>query len=144
MNITLNLNYDSVVIGGRTVKLNENYDNKSAVNRFVQTVGGCNDEAAVSYILDRDYEKTASYLRYNYSNFAASLNKIARIYNTFSVDTTVLGRNVGAGFNALVSEENYKESVELVENLMYVLGLDEEYTLISRYENEAVFVLIKK
>ena len=144
MNIALNLNYDTVVIGGKTVKLNEHYDNKSIVNRFVETVASSNDEAAVSYILDRDYDRTASYIRYNYNSTAAALTKIARIYDTFSVDTTVFGKNVGAGFVALVSEENFAESVELVEKLMYVLGLDKDYRLISRYEHEAVFVIIRK
>ena len=144
MNLTLNLNYDSVVIGGKAVKLNEEYNNKSAVNRFVETVSTSNDEAALCYILDKDYDRTPSYLRYNYNRISESLWNIARIYNTFSVETALLSRNIGAGFNALVSEENYEESVELVERLMNVLGLDKEYKLISRYENEAVFVIIRK
>ena len=144
MNLALNLNYDTVVIGGKTVRLNEALDKNTLVNRFVKTVAGCDDESAVCYILNMEYDKTAPYVRTNYNAVSAALRKTARIYNTFSVETTLLGRNVGAGFSALVKKEKYGECVELVEKLMSILGLNEEYQLISRYENEAVFVIIRK
>ena len=64
--------------------------------------------------------------------------------NNFGIETQLLGRNIGAGFCAAVKEGDFAETVETVEKLMHILGLDKDYQLISRYENLGVYAIIRK
>ncbi|MBO4538389.1 MAG: hypothetical protein J5694_05955 [Erysipelotrichaceae bacterium] len=144
MNLTLNANYDTVVMAGRAVRLNEEYDHSTMVNRLVETVGNADDEAAINYILDTDYENSDPYIREVYNGIVGQLNDRARIFNTFSIETAMLHRNVGAGFCALVRKEDYNRTVAIVENMLHVLGLDEKYRLHSRYGNQAVYTITRK
>ena len=144
MNLTLKANYDTVVMAGRAVRLNEEYDNDSMVNRFVETVAHANDEAAINYILDTDYQNSDPYIRNAYNELVRQLNLKARIFNTFAIETALLGRNAGAGFCALVRKEDYNKTVAIVKNMLQLLNLDEKYRLVTRYENQAVYTIIRK
>ena len=144
MNLTLKANYDTVVMAGRAVRLNEEYDNDSMVNRFVETVAHVNDEAAINYILDTDYQNSDPYIRNAYNELVRQLNLKARIFNTFAIETALLGRNAGAGFCALVRKEDYNKTVAIVKNMLQLLNLDEKYRLVTRYENQAVYTIIRK
>ena len=144
MNLTLKINYNTVVLNGKTVKFVENYEKDNMVYRFVDTLANCSDEAAVSYILNKDYENTRSYIISEYNELSAELKKKARIFDTFGIETGMFSRNVGAGFSALVKEEDYDRTVALIKELMHVTGLDKEYELLSRYENLAVYAIVRK
>ncbi|MCR5067205.1 MAG: hypothetical protein K6A14_03980 [Erysipelotrichaceae bacterium] len=144
MNLTLKANYDTVVMAGRAVRLNEEYDNDSMVNRFVETVAHVNDEAAINYILDTDYQNSDPYIRNAYNELVRQLNLKARIFNTFAIETALLGRNAGAGFCALVRKEDYNKTVAIVKNMLQLLNLDEKYQLLTRFENQAVYAIIRK
>ncbi|MBQ6653993.1 MAG: hypothetical protein IJM79_00485 [Erysipelotrichaceae bacterium] len=144
MNLTLKTNYDTVLMAGKAVKLNEEYDNRTMVNRFVETVANTGDEAAINYILDTDYQNSDPYIRSAYNELVRQLNAKARIFNTFSIETSLLGRNAGAGFCALVRREDFNKSVAVVENMLHLLGLDEKYRLLTRFENQAVYAIIRK
>lgn len=144
MSLTLKSNYNTVTIAGRTVKLVEKLDNSTMVNRFVETIANCTDEAAINYILNTDYDNSDSYIRDIYNGQVGSFNTIARITDTFGIKTEIMGRNVGAGFSASVKEQNFNRSVALVKGMMKLLGLDKEYRLVARYENEAVYAVIRK
>ncbi len=130
-------------MGGRAVRLNEEYDNRSMVNRFVETIAHADDESAINYILDTDYENSDPYIRSVYNELVKQLNAKARIFNSFAVETALLGRNVGAGFCALVNKEDYVRTTGLVLRLMQLVGLDKDYRLLVRYENQAVYTLIR-
>ena len=127
MNLTLHMNYDTVNLDGRTVRINEKYNNATAVN----------------YILDIDYRDSDTYVTGFYNALVEKLQRKARIYNNFGIETQLLGRNIGAGFCAAVKEEDFAETVETVEKLMHILGLDKDYQLISRYENLGVYAIIR-
>ena len=144
MNLTLKLNNSTVKLAGRSVKLVEEYDSKTEVNRFVETVARCTDEAASNYILDIDYQESNPLIRNIYNSLVERLNRTVRIYDTFSIQTPVLGLNVGAGFCGLVSREDYETSVGIVRDMMRVLGLDNDYQLVTRYENQGVYALVRK
>ncbi len=143
MNLTLKANYDTVVMGGRAVRLHEEYDNRTMVNRFVETIAHADDESAINYILDTDYENSDPYIRSVYNELVKQLNAKAHIFNSFAVETALLGRNAGAGFCALVKKEDYVRTTALVLRLMQLVGLDEDYRLLVRYENQAVYTLIR-
>ena len=144
MNLTLHMNYDTVNLDGRTVRINEKYNNATAVNRFVETVSHRHDDTAVNYILDIDFKDSDNYVTGFYNALVEKLQRKARIYNNFGIETQLLGRNIGAGFCAAVKEEDFAETVETVEKLMHILGLDKDYQLISRYENLGVYAIIRK
>ena len=144
MNLVLKTNYDAVEIAGKTVTLNENYNNHSMVNRLVETVSYTEDEAALNYIQDKDYAEVRSTLREAYRNLIALLNRKARIYNSFSIDSAVLHRNLGAGFCAVVKQKDYQDTVEIVERMLDLTGLADRYQLVSRFENNAVYAIIRK
>ena len=144
MYLSLRTNYDTVMMAGRTVKLNEEYRNSTMVNRFAETVSHRDDESAFNYILSTDYQSTDPHVRNTYNHFAKDLNSLCRIYDSFAIESAVLGVNKGAGFCALVSEENYPKTLELISSMMNLLGLDDQYELISRYENQAVYAIIRK
>lgn len=144
MNLTLQMNYSTVTLAGRNVRLNEEYDNSTMVNRFIETVTHHNDEAAIDYILDTDYQTSNPYTRHNYNRLVEELQNTVRIYNTFSIESQFLGRNLGGGFCAIVKEKDFTKSVILVEKIMHVLGLDRDYRLVTRFENQAVYAIVRK
>ena len=145
MNLTLQMHYNSTVtLAGKAVRLNEEYDNSTVVNRFVETITHKNDEAAIDYILDTDYNTSDPHVRRTYNGLVESLQDVARIYNTFSIETQFLGFNIGAGFCALIREEDFAESVRILERIMKVLELDSRYELVTRYENQGVYAIIAK
>lgn len=144
MSLTLRSNFNTVTIAGRTVKLVEKFDNSTTVNRFVETIANCTDEAAINYILNTDYDSSDSYIRDVYNVQVGSFNKIARVTDTFGIKSEIMGRNAGAGFSATVKEKDFNESVALVKGMMKLLGLDEDYRLVARYENEAVYAIVRK
>ena len=145
MILTFNMkdNY-AVNIDGRNVILNEHFNNSTAVNRMVETIANPDDESAICYIINTDWQKTPRYMSRNYNELVKHLNSLARIINTYSIDTSLLNRNVGAGFTAIVSQENYKDTVNTVRKMMYLTGLNSDYELITRFENYAVFTIIRK
>jgi len=49
MSLTLRSNFNTVTIGGRSVKLVETFDNRTVANRFVETLAHGSDEAAVAF-----------------------------------------------------------------------------------------------
>ena len=61
MSLTLRSNFNTVTIAGRTVKLVEKFDNSTTVNRFVETIANCTDEAAINYILNTFIQINQSY-----------------------------------------------------------------------------------
>ena len=144
MSLTLNLNYDTVTLAGRTVKLVENYDNSTMVSRFVETVANCTDESAFNYILNTDYENSDAYIRNVYNEYIEALNRIVTITDTFGIETGIFGRNAGAGFYALLKRKNFDRSVEIIEALMHITGLDKDYRLVTRFENMAVYAIVRK
>ena len=85
MSLTLRSNYNTVTIAGRTVKLVEKFDNSTTVNRFVETIANCTDEAAINYILNTDYDNSDSYIRDVYNGLVGSFNRIARVTGTFGI-----------------------------------------------------------
>ncbi len=144
MSLTLRSNFNTVTIGGRSVKLVETFDNRTAANRFVETLAHGSDEAAVNYILDTDYDNSDKYITNYYNEYAGMLLGKIRVLETFGLESQLLNRNVGVGFRAAVKEENFAESVSLVKALMYIIGLDKEYKLVARYENQAVYAIVRK
>ena len=143
MSLTLRTDYNTVSIGGRNVKLVDNYDNRTMVNRFVETLAYGSDETAVNYILNTDYEDSDAYTRNVYNEYTESLNRMVKVVETFSLETNAFGINIGAGFSAVVKEKNFDASVGLIENMMHVLGLDRNYRLVARYENQAVYAIVR-
>lgn len=144
MSLTLKMNYNTVTIGGKNVKLVEAFDNRTAVNRFVETLRNGADEAAVNYILDTDYDNSDKYIRNYFNEYVEALNKRVRVMDTFGLESQILGRNAGAGFTAMVKEEDFADSVTILKNLLYILGLSKEYRLVARYENEAVYAIVRQ
>ncbi len=144
MSLTLKANYNTVTIGGKNVKLVETFDNSTVANRLVETLANGTDETAVNYILDTEYNNSDTYTTNYYNEYVEALNRKVRIMDTFGLESQILGRNAGVGFSALVKEEDFADSVIILENLLHVLGLDKEYRLVARYENEAVYAIVRQ
>ena len=144
MSLALKLNYNTVTVAGKTVNLIEDYRKDNKVCRFVETLANCKDESAVNYVLDVNYKDCDAFLRSSYNQRADTFRKNARVFNTFAVETKLFGRNIGAGFCALVKREDYYDSVSALLSMMHLLGLDKEYKLLTKYKNQAVFIIVKK
>ena len=144
MSLALNLNYGVVKMGNRTVTVTDDVNAESAAGRLIMSCINRDDESAVSFILQETYKRTGSHRNILFSDLVGELNNLGRITDTFSFQSSILRINEGAGFSAVTTPEKYERMKEIFDRIVNVAGLSEEYDIVTRYNNVAVFSVIRK
>ena len=138
------MNYRTVRIGQKAVRIVEGLNKNDITGRFVNVLGNQYDDSAAAYILNREFDKVPRYQNRAFVNASTELNSLGYITDTFNIQSPVSLRTIGSGFTMITSREDFGKAVSQVKDLLKVLHLDDEYQVVARYTNVAVVAIIQR